>query len=149
MRSMRAFAVLACACVLALAVYQSNAEAVNPGNSWFTKPGGINCPSLTNLPAAELKAVDGPLTGDFSELSLEVESATPVYFCGENLDQNGWDGGINAANAEASCPKRCSDSTECPKGSTYGVGVKRTGTGYCWSEAAADGGVLVKATFLR
>jgi hypothetical protein len=136
--------------VLGLAVYGLNeANAVSPGLRWITRAGGLNCPSATNLSPADIECVATGDLADYSAVLLEVDSATPVYFCGNNTTLALDGGGVTPANVATSCVKRCTDSAECPGGASFVIEVKKQGGGKCWSGAAADGGVVTRVQCLR
>ena len=124
---------------------EGEANAVGPGVTWTTRPDGLNCPSATSFGFTDITCGSDGL-GDYSAVLLEVDSTTPVYFCGNNASA---DGGVNRGNADESCVKRCTSAASCPGGASFTVDVKRQGGGKCISAAAADGGVIVRTQCLR
>lgn len=144
---MRAFLVLAGALLACLVLWQANdADAVDPGLRWVTRPDGLNCPSATSFGFADITCQAAGDMADYSSVLVEVDSTTPVYFCGNNAAA---DGGVNRSNADESCVKRCTSAASCPGGASFTVDVKRMGGGKCISAAAADGGVIVRTQCLR
>lgn len=142
--------ILAClagaAMVAAFGLERGTHAQSQPANVWITRPGGLNCPSVTSH---GFEPITCATTGDnavFSTVEVEVNSATPVYLCGANAAN---DGGVNRSNVTTSCSKRCTDSAACPQGSTWSIDVRQSGTGRCISGAAADAGVITVVNCLR
>lgn len=128
---------LACIAGAAWLMVSTDAEALPPGNTQRTVPGGIACPPL-NLPARAIQCGAG-----YSAVLAETESTTATYFCGANAA----DGGITAANVAASCAKRCDG---CKNGTQYSVDVISSPPQvYCWSAATNDGGVSIAVSCVR
>jgi hypothetical protein len=146
MRSVLRILMMAAGAALVAVLWSAgSAEAVSPGMKWTTRPNGLNCPSSASFGFSDITCgADG--LGDYSAVLVEVDSTTPVYFCGSNASN---DGGVNRTNASTSCVKRCSSSASCPGGASFVVDVKRQGGGKCISDAAADGGVITRVQCLR
>jgi hypothetical protein len=140
---------LLCLCgaaVVGVTLFGKGTHAQAPGNAWITRPDGLNCPSLTSHGFETITCASTGENSVFSTVEIEVPGSTPVYLCGANAAN---DGGVNRGNAATSCPKRCSDATACPQGSTFTVDVRQSGTGKCISGAAADAGVVTVVNCLR
>jgi hypothetical protein len=144
--ALRILTLAAGAALVALAWSASAAEATSPGLTWVTRPDGLNCPSSASFGFADITCAATGSMADYSSVLVEVDSTTPVYFCGSNASA---DGGVNRTNASTSCVKRCSSSASCPGGASFVVDVKRQGGGKCISGAAADGGVITRVQCLR
>jgi hypothetical protein len=128
---------LACIAGAAWLMVSPDAEALPAGTFQYTVPGGVTCPPL-HLGFVPVRCGNG-----YQAVLAETESATAVYFCGNNAA----DGGITSANVATSCAKRCDG---CKNGTQYTVDVISSPPQvYCMSASTTDGGVTVAVSCVR